>query len=148
MSEIPEPEPKILTLLEANAKLSGIIPVLKRLQRLQRALAGREQQHEGLSAALANGNGHAHVSLQDQPHAGIAQHDQLLAEAQAALLELEESGAVLKDPDAGLIDFYGRRAGELIFLCWRLGEEEDRIRFWHTLDGGFASRQPVDALIQ
>ena len=31
------------------------------------------------------------------------------------------------------------RDGREVYLCWRLGE--DRIRFWHDLDGGFAGRQ-------
>jgi len=44
------------------------------------------------------------------------------------------------------LDCYGQRAGELICLCWRL-DEEARIQFWHTFEGGFAGRQPVDALI-
>ncbi len=146
MSDIAQPQPKILTLLEANARRPQVIQVLERLQPLQRVLADSERQREQLTAKLAKGNGHSQVSLKDQLHAEIAQHDQLVAEAHAALRELEESGALLKDVDAGLVDFYGQRAGELIFLCWRLGEEE-RIQFWHTLEGGFAGRQPVDALI-
>jgi hypothetical protein len=28
-----------------------------------------------------------------------------------------------------------------VFLCWKLGEDE--IRYWHTLDGGFAGRQEL-----
>jgi len=40
-----------------------------------------------------------------------------------------------------LIDFYGLRGGEPVFLCWKLGEE--RIRFWHTLEDGYAGRQPL-----
>lgn len=73
--------------------------------------------------------------------------EQLITEVRAALLKLDAFGALLKDPEAGLVDFYGQRAGEPILLCWRLGEEE-RIGFWHTLEGGFAGRQPVDSLIQ
>ena len=50
-------------------------------------------------------------------------------------------GAILKDLNTGLIDFYGHRQGELVFLCWRRGEEG--IQFWHRLDEGFAGRQPL-----
>ncbi|HSY42229.1 MAG TPA: DUF2203 family protein [Polyangia bacterium] len=28
-------------------------------------------------------------------------------------------------------------------LCWRFGEK--KVGFWHPVDGGFASRRPVDA---
>jgi hypothetical protein len=61
---------------------------------------------------------------------------------QSALAQLQEVGGALKDLDLGLVDFYGLRGGEVVFLCWKLGEE--RVRFWHTLDSGYAARQPLD----
>ena len=51
-------------------------------------------------------------------------------------------GCVLKDLDRGLLDFYALSGDRLIFLCWQLGESE--IAHWHTLEGGFAGRQPLD----
>ena len=120
--DVPQPQPKILTLVEANARLPQVIQVVEHLRQLQQALGG---------------NGHSHSSLKEQR----------ITEVRAALLKLDAFGALLKDPEAGLVDFYGQRAGELILLCWRLGEEA-RIGFWHTLEGGFAGRQPVDSLIQ
>ena len=40
-------------------------------------------------------------------------------------------------------DFPSERLGEEIVLCWRFGEK--KVGFWHPVDGGFASRRPVDA---
>ena len=54
---------------------------------------------------------------------------------------------MLKDLESGLVDFYGERAGTMICLCWRLGEAL-RVQYWHTLEGGFAGRQPIDDLIR
>jgi len=51
-------------------------------------------------------------------------------------------GGDVKDLDLGLVDFPGRREGQDILLCWRLGEK--RIQFWHTPDEGFAGRRPID----
>ena len=113
--------PKILTLAEANAALPQVIHLLERLQELQRA---------AVTHTLAGGNGHSQTGLQDELHAGMAQ-----------------CGAMVKDLESGLVDFYGERAGELILLCWRLGEER-RIQYWHTPEDGFAGRQPVDELIK
>ena len=48
---------------------------------------------------------------------------------------------VLRDVDRGLVDFPSFRDGEEVLLCWQLGEDE--IGWWHTLDGGFAGRQPL-----
>lgn len=53
----------------------------------------------------------------------------------------EEIGCELKNLDPGQVDFYAEKGDELIYLCWKEGE--DRIAFWHTLTGGFAGRQPL-----
>jgi hypothetical protein len=51
-------------------------------------------------------------------------------------------GGEVKDVETGLVDFPGTRLGEGILLCWRLGEK--KLGYWHTVDGGFASRKPID----
>lgn len=55
--------------------------------------------------------------------------------------ELSSIGCLFKGFEDGLVDFYGRRDGRDIFLCWRLGEPA--VIYWHELDAGFAGRQPV-----
>ena len=55
--------------------------------------------------------------------------------------EIEQLGAVLKDPRLGLLDFYGNVDGKLVWLCWKYGERE--VGFYHPLDQGFASRKPL-----
>jgi hypothetical protein len=54
---------------------------------------------------------------------------------------LEEMGAVLKDPRIGLVDFYGRVEGKLVWLCWKYGEDE--VRHYHALDEGFSGRKEI-----
>ena len=137
MSATPESSPEILTLAEVNAVLPEVRQLVERLQGLQRAIADGEEQREALTKKLAGGNGHSRTALQDQH----------VAEAEATFNALSACGAMLKDLESGLVDFYGERAGEVILLCWRLGEEK-RIQCWHTLEGGFAGRQPVDDLIK
>jgi hypothetical protein len=34
------------------------------------------------------------------------------------------------------------RGDRLVFLCWKSGETE--VTFWHSLDGGFAARRPLE----
>jgi hypothetical protein len=60
----------------------------------------------------------------------------------AALDVFAGHGVQVKDPDTGLIDFPAEIDSEPALLCWRVGEE--RIEFWHTLDGGFAGRRPIE----
>ena len=53
-------------------------------------------------------------------------------------------GAQLKDLDDGLVDFFAPRGEDLVYLCWKEGE--DRIRFWHDLESGFGGRRPLEEL--
>jgi hypothetical protein len=58
-----------------------------------------------------------------------------------ALTSLEEMGITLKDPQEGLVDFYTYRDGELVELCWKLGEES--VAHWHRIGEGYAGRKPL-----
>ena len=55
--------------------------------------------------------------------------------------ELEQIGVQLKGFEQGLVDFYGRHEGRLVYLCWQRGEEA--VTHWHELDAGFGGRQPI-----
>jgi hypothetical protein len=55
--------------------------------------------------------------------------------------ELEALGIQLKDRRLGLVDFPSEMNGRHVLLCWRLGEGD--IQFWHEVDGGYTSRQPL-----
>ena len=61
-------------------------------------------------------------------------------------LELEEMGAVLKDPRTGLLDFYGEVDGKLVWLCWKYGEES--ISHYHALNEGFSARKPIGSTVK
>ena len=63
------------------------------------------------------------------------------ADMEAAARRIHALGAQVKDLDTGLIDFPALREGEIVLLCWQLGEDE--IRYWHRADDGFAGRRPL-----
>ena len=58
-----------------------------------------------------------------------------------AVANLNGMGIQLKGPLEGLIDFPSYRDGELIELCWKLGE--DRVEYWHKVGEGFAGRKKL-----
>jgi hypothetical protein len=70
------------------------------------------------------------------------EHTHLAEMMRTALTHILESGCIIKDLDTGLLDFPSRINDEDVYLCWRLGE--DRIRFYHRQDEGFAGRKPLD----
>jgi hypothetical protein len=60
---------------------------------------------------------------------------------QRVLSQVSELGCEVKDLENGLIDFNARRGDEVVFLCWKAGEDE--IVGWHTHDAGYAARRPI-----
>jgi len=66
-------------------------------------------------------------------------------EIQAGLQRIASIGGVVKDISKGLVDFRVDGGGELIFLCWELGEE--KILHWHPARGGFTARRPIEELL-
>src|SRR5713226_1753181 len=60
----------------------------------------------------------------------------------SALNLILETGCLIKDLDVGLLDFPAVIDNQDVYLCWKLGE--DRIRFYHRQDEGFAGRKPLD----
>jgi hypothetical protein len=74
--------------------------------------------------------------------ASRARRDTSAAALKEALEKIEQTGALVKDLDTGLIDFLSMYRGQEVCLCWKLGE--DSIQFWHGTDEGFRGRKPID----
>ena len=94
-----------------------------------------------ITRKTSGGNGYPIQALKEQLKELSTHQLQLVEAFQSALEQLEEFGCMLKDLSIGLTDFYSIRDDEIILLCWKLGEP--RIQYWHTLEGGFAGRQPL-----
>ncbi len=60
---------------------------------------------------------------------------------EAGWTRVRELGGVVKDPQIGLVDFYGRVEGRVVWLCWRYGE--DSLGYYHELDAGYPGRRPL-----
>jgi hypothetical protein len=71
-----------------------------------------------------------------------ARRDSGAAALKAAMEQIDEIGAQVKDLDIGLIDFLSRFQDRDVCLCWKLGESG--IGFWHGVDEGFQGRKPID----
>ena len=139
---MPEaPSPKLLTVDEANQLLPSVIPLIEQMQGLQASIVHTNEQIETASAKLSAGNGYPIQELKQQVRDLTKHQLHLLEMFQITIKEIERLGGVVKDVAQGLIDFYGLREGEIVCLCWRLGEE--RIDYWHGLEEGFAGRQPI-----
>lgn len=65
--------------------------------------------------------------------------------AKDALAEIDSIGVQVKDLGIGLLDFPCEVEGQMILLCWKLGEKA--ITHWHGVNEGFAGRKPIDQRI-
>ncbi|MCL6566304.1 MAG: DUF2203 domain-containing protein [Acidobacteriia bacterium] len=70
------------------------------------------------------------------------EHNRIAEQLRKKLEQIHATGCLVKDLEMGLLDFPSVLNNEEVFLCWRLGE--DRIRFWHRLDEGYAGRKPLE----
>lgn len=65
--------------------------------------------------------------------------------AKDAVAEIDSIGVQVKDLDIGLLDFPCVVEGQIILLCWKMGEKS--ITHWHGTQEGFAGRKPIDQRI-
>src|SRR4051812_6318757 len=120
------------TLEEANAAVDVIKPLMEEIQRIRQDIL--EKQPEAwpvIEKAAGNGGGQA-ASLLARSFERL---DKLVH-------QIQDTGAVLKDLNTGLMDFPAWRENHEVYLCWKYGEQ--RIEYWHEIDSGFAGRQPLD----
>jgi hypothetical protein len=74
-----------------------------------------------------------------------AERERAIRRIKDALAEIDATGVQVKDLDIGLLDFPCKVEGEVLLLCWKLGES--KITHWHGTSEGFAGRKPIDERI-
>ena len=74
-----------------------------------------------------------------------AEREKSIRRIKDALAEIDSTGVQVKDLDIGLLDFPCKVEGEILLLCWKLGEPT--IAHWHGTNVGFAARKPIDERI-
>jgi hypothetical protein len=133
-------EPRLFTLTEAERTRREIEPVLIEAIEMRRKLTPLDEELTGLAARIQWSGGLA-VSYEQAARLRF-ERDRLAESLKSSLEKIQATGCVVKDLDVGLLDFPAIVNNEEVYLCWRLGEE--RIRFWHRQDEGFAGRKPID----
>ena len=126
---------------EANAELVAVRPLVERMVEQRQAHVDALARQEELEGHIrGNGGGIPPAELAE----AAAEVERVARELAKTIDDIVAHGAEIKDLDEGLIDFPALRHGETVLLCWKLGEAE--IRYWHTVEDGFAGRQelPLD----
>lgn len=120
---------RIFTIDEANDLLPQIASKLRKLRKHYSAIEEMKPRARAAAAASNFGGG-----MRNGPA-----YVQALYDVGKITTELDSIGVQLKDHALGLIDFPTMRGGNLVLLCWKLGEPE-YIQWWHEAEAGFAGR--------
>ena len=119
---------RYFTLEEANEALLEIKPLMGQLLERRARAVLRSQEIEHLLR-------HTHVDFGGRIPSELAQGFAIIEEL---LTEIRSYGCVVKNLEAGLVDFLANLNGRDVYLCWRYGEE--RIAYYHELHTGFQGR--------
>lgn len=133
--------PHLWQVPEAEGELATLAPTLRHLRGKVGKLAEAKEELERLATLWGD-----EFEAPDHPDSNRkkdleAQLKKLYAEVDGELEGWRERGIEVKDLTSGIVDFYALRKGEIICLCWKMGEEG--IHHWHTLEGGFRTRRPL-----
>lgn len=129
--------PQRFTLEEGEALLPQLIPLVTRMQEL------KQRYDELIQSLSATGqkvqtNGNPTPAGQQATRPAL---ESLTGDLNSLVEEISSHGCEVKDLALGLLDFRSLQDGREVYLCWKAGEP--RIEWWHDLNTGFASRQPI-----
>ena len=118
------------TLEDANSVLPWVADRVQRMRRARDRLSGDSSMSALPSIAAVTGGAWPG-----------RENAEATVELTFCLEELGRLDIVVRDLDAGLIDFPALRDGEEVYLCWLV--EEPTVAHWHALEAGFMGRQPL-----
>jgi hypothetical protein len=125
---------KLFSEEEANELIPRLEILMRQLQMQATSLRARVEELSVTDPSIL----HAEFSEVVGQYPELRSFTSNMAEAAS---QIESFGCILKDIDQGLIDFPYDAGDEVVFLCWQFGEP--RIIAWHSVDSGFAERQPL-----
>jgi hypothetical protein len=122
---------RYFTLQEANQAMTVIRPLMDEIQNIRQEILARQPEVWPVVERAA-GNGGSPAASQM-----VREFERL----DALVHQVQDTGALFKDINLGLLDFLALKEGREVYLCWKYGEQD--IAFWHEIEAGYAGRQPI-----
>ncbi len=134
---------RTFSLSEAQAMLPILEGLLRSTIEAKSLIEGVDEEFQELTQRIFVQGG----LLVDVPHWAKrkAEREKALQKAKDNVAEINAIGVQVKDLDIGLLDFPCNVDGEIVLLCWKLGEE--KITHYHGMEEGYAGRKPIDERI-
>lgn len=132
---------KTFTLSEAQT----LLPVLESLLRGAQKSSSRVTELEGEMQQL-----NQRIFLSGGMHVDVVaaarrrgEREKSMESTKETLSEIDSIGVQVQSLEDGLLDFPCMAGGEIVMLCWKMGEPG--ISHWHGVEDGFNTRKPLDA---
>lgn len=127
--------PRLFTVAEANSLLPALRPLMESVFQAIEILRSRGEQiiREG---GLTPDSPNLMKRLKRDDSVVLA-----IQKVQKLVEEIHRLDCVCKGVEQGLVDFPCLMGEEIVFLCWRYGEES--VSHWHHIHDGFAGRRPL-----
>lgn len=123
---------RVFSLFEANQLIPNLQSHLTQIQGGKSVVLETRAEIKKASAQACEGGG-SRVG---------AHYVKSLQAITANLQAIHEMGVLIKDVDLGLCDFPHMRDGRVVYLCWKLGEQQ--IGWWHEVRSGYKDRCPLE----
>ena len=120
---------RYFTIKSANEALPSVIEKFNNLKKQKNEIMKAEQE---LQSSVSNFE--EYMIQQQKLNSQMTKFYQLIE-------DLESTGVSLKGLDQGLLDFPSKRFDEDVWLCWKDGETEIKVR--HDVNAGFNGRKPI-----
>lgn len=125
---------RIFTVEEVNALIPKLQIWMSEIVQLRTEMLKVTNSKEESS----RGNGRAFAALQDVSN-DLAKVTGMAIRIRELVETINETGSEVKDIIQGLVDFRNIRDGRVVYLSWKLDEQE--ISYWYEQDAGFEGRQ-------
>lgn len=144
MSDLPPR--RYFSVAEANAMIDDLERIFGRVFQMKAQVRSVYARLEGAGYAPGGDEfDHAPAGARAEVVNDLTTLKTLIDALKVEVTALDEAGCLVKDIDAGIVDWYASKGNRDVLLCWKLGEKE--VGYWHDVEAGFDGRRPVSELL-
>jgi hypothetical protein len=132
---------KTFTVSEAQTLLPVLESLLRGAQRSALRVVELESEMQRLSQRIFFSGG-MHVDVVAAARRR-AEREKAVESAKETLAEIDSIGVQVQSLEEGVLDFPCQLGGELVLLCWKIGEPA--IAHWHGTEDDADARKPLDS---
>jgi hypothetical protein len=132
---------KFFSVEGANKLVPQLEVLIQRLRELKEKILQKQVQIDTLLIVGGVTEPTTYAPSQNAVQKDVQQLNEMIAEFNRIVDEINGLGCQLKDPDMGLVDFFHIREDKIVNLCWKSGES--KFDAWHELESGFTGRKKL-----